>query len=804
MILDKFSKFFIHVLTGALLIVLVFGIGGLPVSAGNSSSLDVDDNGQADALTDGMLILRYLFGMSGSSLTQGALAPDASRIDPLLIVDYLTPLRSTMLDVDCNGRADAFTDGMLIARFLMGFTGTSLISGVVDPSGCRTTGDDIATFLTAYVPGGNAPPEAMAGNAETVPIGTTVRLDGHRSVDKNGDPLTYSWSFESVPSNSEAILVDPTFIRPSFLVDVAGEYRIQLLVNDGLADSPPSVVTISTTNSAPVADPGEDRHVQVGETVQLNGSRSHDVDGDMLTFEWVMTEQPAGSQVFLSDANAITPTLSLDVAGTYRLQLHVSDGVYSSPSRVLTLTTQNTSPLADAGPDQFGNLGETVHLDGHRSYDSDGDLLTFQWSLLSVPNGSAATLSDDALVISSLIMDLPGTYVAQLLVEDDEGEYSIDTVVMTTDNVSPIARAGNDRVVDESATPAVLLADGSTDLNGQPLTFSWSLLSAPEGSAAILTHTNSVRAFLDIDLPGTYFVQVMVHDGFGGYDVDTVLLSTGNAAQKAWAGLDQIVHQGQTAFFDSTDSDEEGDGVISQNWHIVAKPSTSMTSLQDASTPLPSLDIDQEGQYVVSVTVTDFVGAQDRDAVVVRTDQSRPVAKAWSAQEVIVGNPVILNGNFSSDVDADSLTYRWGLTALPSGSQAFLEDSTAPTPELVPDVEGLYLVQLVVTDSTLLSMPDTVLLITSGASFSAELPPGSVRMIWNQNAEADLNFYKVYFGRESGMYTTTLNVGLTITPATPYFMISGLPSGTYYFAVTAVDTAGNESAFSEERMKIVF
>lgn len=797
--LDKISKSLFHVLTGVFLLVLVFGVGGSPVSAGTSSSLDVDDNGQADVLTDGMLILRYLFGFTGASLTQSALAPDASRTDPALILSYLQPLRSTMLDADCNGNADAFTDGMLIARFLMGFTGAALTSGVVDPAGCRTTSEAIATFLTSYVPGVNTPPEAMAGDDQTVSVGTVVSLDGQGSVDRNGDPLTYVWSFESVPTGSVAALGNSTSIRPSFLVDVGGEYRLQLRVNDGQADSLASVVTISTINSPPVANPGVDRHVQIGETVQLNGRRSYDVDGDRLSFEWVMIEQPSGSQAFLSDSNAVSPTMFLDSAGTYRMQLHVSDGVHTSPSRVLILTTDNTTPLADAGPDQLGSIGETVHLDGHRSFDSDGDFLTFQWSLLSVPNGSAATLSDDALVISSLIMDLPGTYVAQLLVEDAEGDCSIDTVVITTDNVSPVAQAGRDRMVDAGAS-VPLLADGATDLNGDPLTFAWSLLSVPDGSEAILTHPNSVRATLGIDVPGDYLVQVIVRDTIGDYGVDTIFLTTDQAPPLAWAGLDQTVPQGQTAFLDSTDS--SGD-VVSQEWHMVSKPLASAAFLQNPLTPLPSVDIDQEGEYVVSVTAMDFGGAQDRDSVVIRTDQSRPVSHAGSDQEVIVGSPVVLNGNFSSDVDFDFLTYRWALTALPSGSQASLEDSTSATPELVPDVEGLYLVQLVVADSQLPSKPDTVLLMTSGAVIPEDLPPGSVRLIWNQNAEADLSFYNVYYGHESGTYTNRVNVGLTITPETPHFMISGLPAGTFYFAVTAVDTSGNESAFSEEWMKTI-
>jgi len=44
-----------------------------------TASLDIDGNGKAEPLTDGLLVIRYLFGFSGKSLIQGAVAPDASR-----------------------------------------------------------------------------------------------------------------------------------------------------------------------------------------------------------------------------------------------------------------------------------------------------------------------------------------------------------------------------------------------------------------------------------------------------------------------------------------------------------------------------------------------------------------------------------------------------------------------------------------------------------------------------------------------------------------------------------------------------
>jgi len=63
----------------------------------------------------------------------------------------------------------------------------------------------------------------------------------------------------------------------------------------------------------------------------------------------------------------------------------------------------------------------------------------------------------------------------------------------------------------------------------------------------------------------------------------------------------------------------------------------------------------------------------------------------------------------------------------------------------------------------------------------------------------DLAGYKVYYGKAPGDRSTTKDVGL---PDTTEYTINNLDSGTrYYFAVTAYDTSGNESDFSEEVYK---
>lgn len=73
-----------------------------------------------------------------------------------------------------------------------------------------------------------------------------------------------------------------------------------------------------------------------------------------------------------------------------------------------------------------------------------------------------------------------------------------------------------------------------------------------------------------------------------------------------------------------------------------------------------------------------------------------------------------------------------------------------------------------------------------------------VRLGWGASPDSDVAGYKVYYGLASRTYTTSINTGKTTS-----YTLSGLATGTYYFAVTAYDLSGNESAFSNEVSKSV-
>jgi hypothetical protein len=71
--------------------------------------------------------------------------------------------------------------------------------------------------------------------------------------------------------------------------------------------------------------------------------------------------------------------------------------------------------------------------------------------------------------------------------------------------------------------------------------------------------------------------------------------------------------------------------------------------------------------------------------------------------------------------------------------------------------------------------------------------PDDVKLEWDAVDAPTLSGYKLYYGSASGSYQTTIDVGNVTT-----FTVTGLNPGTYYFAVSAYDTTGNESGFSNE------
>src|SRR2546425_403840 len=341
-----------------------------------------------------------------AALILAGASPLAVRIDSITPSSAARGERVTITGIGFGAGNVQISLGGVVAEVLAA-TGNSATFRV--PFGARPG----AATVTATNPAGqsgsiaftvvNRAPQANAGPDQTVFVTSTVQLDGAASTDADGDQLTFHWSFLSRPNGSNALLSDPSAVRPTFVVDLPGRYTIQLIVNDGFADSPPDTVLIDTQNSPPTANAGPDQTVFVGATVQLDGSGSSDVDHDLLTFRWSFFSRPAGSNATLSDPTAPSPTFIVDLPGRYVVQLIVNDGTVDSRPDTVTIDTQNSRPVAHAGPDQIVTLGQTAQLDGSQSFDVDHDPLSFRWSFVSRPAGSTAAISDVTAVSPTFV-----------------------------------------------------------------------------------------------------------------------------------------------------------------------------------------------------------------------------------------------------------------------------------------------------------------------------------------------------------------------------------------------------------------
>ncbi|HXE96939.1 MAG TPA: FG-GAP-like repeat-containing protein, partial [Dongiaceae bacterium] len=130
-------------------------------------------------------------------------------------------------------------------------------------------------------PAGNTAPTADAGPDQNVTQLATVHLNGSASSDKEGNPLTYTWTFVSGPSY--AALSGANTATPSFVASNTGTYVLSLTVYDGNSTSQPDTVTVVVT-PATGSDPGfvaqQWQYGIYGSSIGQAGLLTTDLDGD--------------------------------------------------------------------------------------------------------------------------------------------------------------------------------------------------------------------------------------------------------------------------------------------------------------------------------------------------------------------------------------------------------------------------------------------------------------------------------------------------------------------------------------------
>jgi PKD repeat protein len=250
-------------------------------------------------------------------------------------------------------------------------------------------------------------------------------------------------------------------------------------------------------NKAPIADAGPDQTVDEQEAVVLSGSNSTDPDGDIASYHWVQIGEPA---VTLSDPNAdqpafISPDVSPEGAAlTFELTVADYDGLQSTDSCVVNVTWDNEMPQANAGVDQTVTEGSVVTLDGSGSLDIDDGIVGYSWKQVSGPVMTLSGAASDQATFPAPNVESDGVALTfELTVTDAGGLYDEDSCIVnitqvTPENQPPAAVVAPDYTETTEGTLVTMDGSGSTDPEGESLSYVW---SQEEGEPVPLSDSTS-------------------------------------------------------------------------------------------------------------------------------------------------------------------------------------------------------------------------------------------------------------------------------------------------------------------------
>ena len=173
-------------------------------------------------------------------------------------------------------------------------------------------------------------------------------------------------------------------------------------------------------NEPPTAEAGDDQIVAVGDRVAVDASGSEDPDRDGLSYSWSLESTPDQSSASLTSAENVAAWFTADAAGTFELAVSVTDGE-ASASDTVSVEARGV-PTAEAGPDQTGEVGQTVMFDGSGSKAPSGAPLSHEWSFVSKPEMSSVTFANGSMATATFTPDKPGSYIVELAVSNEAAE----------------------------------------------------------------------------------------------------------------------------------------------------------------------------------------------------------------------------------------------------------------------------------------------------------------------------------------------------------------------------------------------
>lgn len=523
----------------------------------------------------------------------------------------------------------------------------------------------------------------------------------------------------------------------------AAALSMLVLTGCGGSDSPAPTPTPVPVNTAPMITVmlsgdvtpgvgGADVSAGAGGTLTLSGAGSSDAEGDALAYKWTIVSKPATSNLAFTTDTAVQQSFAPDVSGTYVFLLRITDtkGAYSEKKATI-LIRDNAAPVGNLAvtvgysgqstlkPTQGINIGSSVVLDASKSTDADGDAVTTTWSMLERPAASTSVLTSEGTT-TRFVADVAGLYKVRARGTDPLGAYSDTVYVFDAANSAPrtlvlttvLAAPGTsgENIIDAPAGYTVSLnGANSTDPSGTWLTYQWTL-TKPAASQAQLSGTGDQTTLITPDVLGDYVVKLTATNAYGVASTYATTIRVTNRSPVAAIGTNvtptalpsgpsiRLPVNSVVTLRGTGSVDADGDA-LTYAWSVAATPTGSAAVVSSASGSSVTLTVDLAGTYRVLLRVTDSTGAFSEQTLTIQAGNYAPVAVIDRSRiTVLVGATATASAALSFDEERDPLTYAWAIDAHPASSSATIAAPSAATLSFTPDVAGVYVASLTVSD----------------------------------------------------------------------------------------------------------
>ena len=366
------------------------------------------------------------------------------------------------------------------------------------------------------------------------------------------------------------------------------------------------IVSTVIINKYPVAVAGNNLIVDTLEEVMFDGSSSSDPDGKIVNYTWEFGDGNKGY-------GKITPYTYND-NGDYKVKLTVTDNWDGSDDHEIDIQVLNRPPEATLQVDLSEvETNDQVIFDATQSIDLDGEILEYYLDF-----GDA---SNSGWIRSSKIVhkysDGTNDYTAKLSVKDDDGAINENTaeVEITVNNRGPVTALSADKMEAFTYEDILFSAELSLDLDGSIASYYFDFGDGTNSdwlTSPSITHQYT-------DGPKEYSVELIVKDDDSETSTTDIIISIKNRAPEAAADSDQIVDTNQEIQFNGRQSSDLDGKIKTYHWDF--GDGSSSTGKKTSHI------YEDNGEYIVTLIVTDDDGATGSDTSVITVNNVKPVAK---------------------------------------------------------------------------------------------------------------------------------------------------------------------------------